>query len=254
MGGCRFRRVVRKHDGLELTVTALAAGERGDSNLHVGVHRSQHGSSPIAGSLVLAIRPIQVLPPWQDLNITGGWTPITIDATRGDGSHRSTKRTRMRLASGDFCATVRTHTTRAIRSRLLAGGTLGRRAEATTVPAAISIGPDGVGFHARSRAASDVPRRGAISCASTRQRSSERCGDVRALRSEGRRRLVQARRSRDVQASAQRQTIRRHHSRDAGVHPDQPRRQGLSARLADVRAVVDSRWVDDLRGDAGVWA
>ena len=34
---------------------------------------------------MLAVRPIQVLPPWQDLNITGGWTPVRSIQTQSDG-------------------------------------------------------------------------------------------------------------------------------------------------------------------------
>ncbi|MBC8109177.1 MAG: coagulation factor 5/8 type domain-containing protein, partial [Anaerolineae bacterium] len=81
--------VVRKHDGLELSITAVATkdGTRAAYTLR------NTGTTQTRGQFVLAIRPIQVLPPWQDLNITGGWTPIkTIRAQRGrmEVNHRFT--------------------------------------------------------------------------------------------------------------------------------------------------------------------
>jgi hypothetical protein len=77
--------VVRKHDGLELTITALASGEAGASNLNVAYAVRNTSGAPALGRLVLAVRPIQVLPPWQDLNITGGWTPIRSITLDRDG-------------------------------------------------------------------------------------------------------------------------------------------------------------------------
>jgi hypothetical protein len=77
-------RVVRKHDGIEMTVTALAAGEAGASNLHVAYTLRNTSTAHSRGRLALALRPFQVLPPWQDLNITGGWTAVR--SIRTDGS------------------------------------------------------------------------------------------------------------------------------------------------------------------------
>lgn len=68
--------VVRRHEGLELSVTALADGEPGRSNLRAAYTLRNTGQAPAAGRMVVAIRPVQVLPPWQDLNLTGGWTPV----------------------------------------------------------------------------------------------------------------------------------------------------------------------------------
>ncbi|WP_428938066.1 discoidin domain-containing protein [Fontivita pretiosa] len=78
--------VVRTHrrDGLELTITALAAGEPGASSLHVAYAVRNTSQAPTHGRLVLAIRPVQVLPPWQDLNIAGGWTAI--ESIRADSA------------------------------------------------------------------------------------------------------------------------------------------------------------------------
>jgi len=77
--------VIRKHDGMELRVTAFAAGEAGKSTLHAAYTVRNTSSVPTRGKMVLAIRPLQVLPPWQDLNITGGWCPIRSIRTEADG-------------------------------------------------------------------------------------------------------------------------------------------------------------------------
>lgn len=76
--------VVRTHDGIELSVTAIAAGEKGSSTLHAAYTIRNTSTQPTRGKLVLAVRPLQVLPPWQDLNITGGWTPVRSIRRNGD--------------------------------------------------------------------------------------------------------------------------------------------------------------------------
>lgn len=62
---------VERRDGtLRLTVTAFAAGEAGASTLYV---RYRLASEVAADArLFVALRPFQVLPPWQTLNRTGG--------------------------------------------------------------------------------------------------------------------------------------------------------------------------------------
>jgi hypothetical protein len=61
---------------LELVVTALADGTGPTEAAYVHYALRNIGEKPIAGSLFLALRPLQVLPPWQSLNITGGFSPI----------------------------------------------------------------------------------------------------------------------------------------------------------------------------------
>jgi len=77
--------VVRMHKGAELRITAFAAGEAGASNLHAAYTLRNTSDAPIKGKLVVAVRPMQVLPPWQDLNITGGWTAIRSIRVEKDG-------------------------------------------------------------------------------------------------------------------------------------------------------------------------
>jgi hypothetical protein len=69
--------VTRRYPGgLELEVTALADGPPDAADLR-GRYRIRNGSSEtIAGKLFLAIRPLQVNPPWQFLNVPGGFSPI----------------------------------------------------------------------------------------------------------------------------------------------------------------------------------
>lgn len=97
--------VVRRHDGLELTITALAAGEPGASSLHVAYAVRNTSAAPARGKFVLAVRPIQVLPPWQDLNITGGWTAVRSIKVERDGLLvNEQKDPRRVVASPDFRA------------------------------------------------------------------------------------------------------------------------------------------------------
>jgi len=60
------------HGDLELVTTALAAGDAGASTLYARYQLMNRGAQPVRGTLFLAVRPFQVLPPWQELNITGG--------------------------------------------------------------------------------------------------------------------------------------------------------------------------------------
>ena len=62
--------------GLSLRITALADGQAGASQLAVRYRLVNGGDEPLSGALFLAIRPFQVLPPWQDLNITGGVSSV----------------------------------------------------------------------------------------------------------------------------------------------------------------------------------
>jgi len=61
---------------LELEVTALADGKPGASEVLVRYRVKNTSSNDQAGQLLLAVRPFQVLPPWQDLNFDGGVSPI----------------------------------------------------------------------------------------------------------------------------------------------------------------------------------
>ena len=62
--------------GLELEVTALADGRPGASEVLVRYRVKNTSSDTLAGQLLLAVRPFQVLPPWQDLFFSGGVSSI----------------------------------------------------------------------------------------------------------------------------------------------------------------------------------
>ncbi len=68
---------------IRLRVTALAAGEPGRSVLLLKYTVTNEGPEKQIGSLFLALRPFQVTPPWQALNITGGPTDIRDLAVEG---------------------------------------------------------------------------------------------------------------------------------------------------------------------------
>jgi len=61
-----------EYQNLQLHITAFAAGEAGKSHLVARYRVENKGNAPAAGKLFLALRPFQVLPPWQELNIIGG--------------------------------------------------------------------------------------------------------------------------------------------------------------------------------------
>ena len=70
--------------GFNLDITALADGKPGDSSLVGRYVLTNTSEKAINGSIVLAIRPFQSLPPWQDLNVTGGVANIDTISFTGD--------------------------------------------------------------------------------------------------------------------------------------------------------------------------
>jgi hypothetical protein len=79
--------------GLGLRVRAFAAGAAGRSRLYASYRVENLGAEPARGALLLAVRPLQVLPPWQTLNVRPALAPIHALAfddrvLRVDESHR----------------------------------------------------------------------------------------------------------------------------------------------------------------------
>lgn len=68
--------VRRTLGSLVLETRVLAEGPGGWSQLLTEYTLRNVSDSPRRGALVLAVRPFQVLPPWQELNLTGGATHI----------------------------------------------------------------------------------------------------------------------------------------------------------------------------------
>src|SRR5262249_46749806 len=68
--------VVWRHEGLRLRVTAFAARIPGAGMLYLRYRVANQGGAPEQVRLFLAIRPFQVLPPWQALNVQGGVAQI----------------------------------------------------------------------------------------------------------------------------------------------------------------------------------
>ena len=86
-------RVRRTGGGMILEITAFAAGAPGSSVLFATYRLSNTGSRPLSGSLYLAVRPFQVNPPSQWLNLRGGTASITEMALTGGVVHvNATKR------------------------------------------------------------------------------------------------------------------------------------------------------------------
>ena len=84
--------VTRRYPGgLELEITAFADGTAGASTLRTRYRVANRGQTTVSGKLFLAVRPIQVNPPWQFLNVPGGFSPIRTltregDVVRADGN------------------------------------------------------------------------------------------------------------------------------------------------------------------------
>jgi hypothetical protein len=76
--------VTREGEGLRLTVTAVAAGEGERSTLLLRYRVELVSGGAERVRLFAAIRPFQVLPPWQALNRVGGTTRVRRIARDGD--------------------------------------------------------------------------------------------------------------------------------------------------------------------------
>ncbi|MDX2114478.1 MAG: coagulation factor 5/8 type domain-containing protein [Planctomycetota bacterium] len=85
-----------KRDDVSLRVTAAVDGPAGRSVLAVRYEVGNESSERRAGEVALAIRPLQVLPPAQDLNITGG--AGRIERIRIDGKRAVVDGVEVRLA------------------------------------------------------------------------------------------------------------------------------------------------------------
>jgi len=69
--------VTRRHaGGLEMEVTAFADGPASGSTLRARYRVANRGQTTVSARLFLALRPLQVNPPWQFLNVPGGFAPI----------------------------------------------------------------------------------------------------------------------------------------------------------------------------------
>lgn len=88
--------VTRSAAGLELSVTAVAAGKPGKAAVWVRYRVRNRGERPLAADLFLALRPFQVNPPWQSLRRPGGFAPIR-SVRSADGVIRINDRTAVHL-------------------------------------------------------------------------------------------------------------------------------------------------------------
>lgn len=85
-GGLPIPTVERNMQGLRLRVTAFEDGPRGRAVMHVRYTLDNQRKTPVQGaSLMLAVRPVQVNPPWQFLNNPGGAARIeSVGTDQGD--------------------------------------------------------------------------------------------------------------------------------------------------------------------------
>ena len=68
--------VVWQHPDYRLTITAFATDAADQAGLYARYRLENHSANPRHVTLYLAVRPFQVNPPWQALNMTGGVSPI----------------------------------------------------------------------------------------------------------------------------------------------------------------------------------
>ncbi|MFZ2493649.1 MAG: discoidin domain-containing protein [Thermoanaerobaculia bacterium] len=76
--------VVRDHENTRLTVTAVARGQAGHSVLWVRYRVENLTARARTAHLYLAVRPLQVNPPWQFLAVPGGAAEVLSIAQEGD--------------------------------------------------------------------------------------------------------------------------------------------------------------------------
>ncbi|MEM9166807.1 MAG: hypothetical protein AAGB48_07250 [Planctomycetota bacterium] len=69
--------VRRTHPGITLEVAPVVEGDDTEAVLAVRYRLKNTGESRWGGRLGLAVLPVQVLPPWQWLNLVGGHSPVT---------------------------------------------------------------------------------------------------------------------------------------------------------------------------------
>lgn len=73
-----------KLEGLSLEISPFGAAGAGDETIYIRYRMRNEGIKSRQMTLWLAARPFQVLPPWQTLNLTGGFSPIR--SVRRDGN------------------------------------------------------------------------------------------------------------------------------------------------------------------------
>jgi len=89
--------VAWRHPRLQLAVTAVAAGDAGSSTLLARYAVRNPGAAPLRATLYLAVRPLQVNPPTQFLNVEGGAARVR-SLSLVDGCVRVDERCRIRTA------------------------------------------------------------------------------------------------------------------------------------------------------------
>ncbi|HEY7517191.1 MAG TPA: discoidin domain-containing protein [Methylomirabilota bacterium] len=99
--------VAWRRDGWELRVSAFASGSRGASRLVARYELANLTREPRALQLVLAVRPFQVNPPSQSLNLVGGVSPIRHVAWDGATLSVNNDRTLLPLRAPDGVAAFR---------------------------------------------------------------------------------------------------------------------------------------------------
>ncbi len=93
--------VTRRHSGgLELEVTAFADGPPEGSTVRARYRVRNRGQTTVSARLFLAARPLQVNPPWQFLNVPGGFAPIHNVERSGPETFRFDDRTVLARPSG----------------------------------------------------------------------------------------------------------------------------------------------------------
>jgi hypothetical protein len=68
--------VLWEHDGVQLHIEVIADGEPGASSMYASYTLKNTSGKEIDANLFLLLRPFQVNPPWQFLNINGGFAPV----------------------------------------------------------------------------------------------------------------------------------------------------------------------------------
>lgn len=105
----------RTTDGLTLETTVVADGTAGTSRLIMRYRLTNTGAESRQGKLILALRPFQIVPAWQRLNMTGGVSTVSqmvtahnaLNYDRTRGPRALTEPSRVMLARFDNADIVR---------------------------------------------------------------------------------------------------------------------------------------------------
>ena len=235
--------VTRKHPGgLSLEITALADGPREASTLRARYRVRNAAASPARATLYVAMRPVQVNPPWQFLNVPGGFAPIRRVAFDGTAVRVNGERRVVPLTPPSAFSATRFDDGEIV-ARLFEGGALPRAGEAVDEGGLASACPRLGARRARRRGARRRRHRAPLGFGGAGSRGGLVGARSRFRGARPGRGAILARGARPglVRPAAGGAADRARPAVEPGLDPHEPGRARDSAGDALVCALVDSR-------------